>query len=143
MAGRNNTQAGWGWRHQQERARIKPLVDAGVTHCARCGSRITPGQKWHLDHADIPGAHQHGIYLGPSHAACNVAAATSRPTRQPPAPALAFFDTSPKSLPPNPSDHPEVPAPQQVSPNEPGSPAGRPLQWPIPLRGLPSPLDTF
>lgn len=32
---------------------------------------IVPGQKWHLDHADL----DRSVYLGPAHQWCNVAAA--------------------------------------------------------------------
>jgi hypothetical protein len=89
------TRGGWGWKHQQERARVKRLVDAGMARCSRCGHRIASGSRWHLDHQDHPLAHQLGLYRGPSHPHCNVAAARGRPTPpRPPAPAMAFFNVS-------------------------------------------------
>jgi hypothetical protein len=124
------TLGGWGNEHRKLRLKIKPLVDAGAMKCARCNERILPGQPWALDHSDARGSHQRGEYLGPSHAGCNVAAGQAlKHRRQTPAPALAFFRS--KSLPPNPSNHPEVSS-------GPSSP-----EWPIPLQRLPSPLDTI
>jgi hypothetical protein len=66
MAKGRTTQKGYGWRHQQERARAKRVVDAGKAHCARCGGYILPGEPFDLDHTlDRTG------YLGPSHRRCN------------------------------------------------------------------------
>ncbi len=70
------------------------MVDAGVARCSRCGGRIAPNQKWHLDHADLPGSHERGVYLGPSHSYCNLTAARRPVENQPPAAALAFFHLS-------------------------------------------------
>jgi hypothetical protein len=39
--------------------------------CVRCGEAITTEDKWHLDHTD-----DRTDYLGPSHAACNIRAAS-------------------------------------------------------------------
>jgi hypothetical protein len=66
MAKGRTTQTGYGWKHQQERARVKRLVDAGRAFCARCGGYIVPGEPFDLDHTlDRTG------YLGPSHRRCN------------------------------------------------------------------------
>jgi hypothetical protein len=91
------TRTGYGWSHQQKRAEAKKLVDAGMARCSRCGHRIAPGQRWHMDHQDHPLAHQLGLYRGPSHAYCNVRAARGRPIPpRPRAPALGFFNVSKK-----------------------------------------------
>lgn len=58
----------YGYQHQKERARWKPIVEAGGVNCARCGNPIIPGTKWHLDHNDNGEG-----YRGASHATCNVA----------------------------------------------------------------------
>ncbi len=60
------TRGGWGHRHQQRRAAIAPLVNAGKALCARCGEPIHAGEPWHLDHTDTRDG-----YLGVSHASCN------------------------------------------------------------------------
>ena len=58
---------GYGWPHQQERARWQALLDRGEPiDCARCGRPIGPGQGWALDHTD-----DRAGYLGPSHTRCN------------------------------------------------------------------------
>jgi hypothetical protein len=157
------TRGGWGWKHQQERARVKRFVDTGAARCVRCGGAIEPNSRWHLDHSDLPGSHRHGVYLGPSHAGCNVAAAMSGPRRpaRSSAPALAFFNPrqdaaksqpvsgpglTPKSSEPGRPDSGatfvaparSLPGPTQTPPQGPS-----PLSRPIPLQGLPSPLDTF
>ncbi|MGO9098860.1 MAG: hypothetical protein ACLP9Y_05240 [Mycobacterium sp.] len=72
------SERGFGRAHQQERTRVKKLVDAGAAKCSRCGHRIAPGQAWHLDHADTTDAHRRGLYRGPSHAHCNLAARNRR-----------------------------------------------------------------
>lgn len=63
------------YRHQQERKRWAPVVEAGQAYCAEpvCvvlqagGSRwIPPGSAWHLSH-DPTGT----VWIGPSHARCN------------------------------------------------------------------------
>jgi hypothetical protein len=109
------------------------MVEAGMAKCTRCGERILPGQPWSLDHLDLPGSHENGWYhpgLSAAHSGCNTAAGQARKhRRQTPAPALAFFRS--KSLPPNPSNHPEVSS-------GPSSP-----ERPIPLQRMPSPLDTI
>ena len=75
---RSTAERGFGREHQKRRLEVKRLVDAGAAKCYRCGGRITPGQSWHLDHADVPGAHKRGIYGGPSHSWCNLAARNQR-----------------------------------------------------------------
>lgn len=65
------------YRHQQERKRWVPVVEAGQAWCVepvcvvlnRGGSRwIQPGSRWHLSH-DPTGTR----YIGPSHGPCNEA----------------------------------------------------------------------
>jgi hypothetical protein len=65
------TQRGYGSKHQKERARWKPVVDAGRAWCRQpvCLHRsrwIPPGSDWALGHNDTRDA-----YLGPCHADCN------------------------------------------------------------------------
>jgi hypothetical protein len=69
----STTARGYGARHQAERRKWEPLVQAGVCTCVRCGFPIPPGTRWHLDHAD-DGIH----YRGPAHARCNLIAAARR-----------------------------------------------------------------
>lgn len=83
----------YGRPHRARRARLAPMVEAGIVACARCGKMIAPGEKWELDHA--PGKQG---YLGASHFKCNRshggklgAAITNRGRRyaaQPPTPRL-------------------------------------------------------
>jgi hypothetical protein len=87
---------GYGWRHQQQRAKVKRLVDAGQAVCWRCGGWIPPGSKWDLGHLD---GHR-DVYAGPEHRSCNRATSTHREQRRgrgatgaAPAAALQFFDT--------------------------------------------------
>jgi hypothetical protein len=110
---RTAAERGYGAAHRRERARVKRLVDLGVARCSRCGGRIAPGAKFHLDHQDHPQAHQLNLWRGPSHPWCNLRARNQRqaelarqalgrgpaPTRQGPrrAPAERFFDTSRKT----------------------------------------------
>lgn len=85
-------QRGYGENHKRLRRRYAPIVNAGKATCAQCGERIQPGTKWHLGHADHPDAHRLGLYRGPEHARCNVAAANykaARKTKQ--HPQLAHF----------------------------------------------------
>jgi hypothetical protein len=107
----STTERGFGRAHQQERLRVKKLVDAGVARCSRCGGRIAPGAKFHLDHQDHPRAHELNLWRGPSHPWCNLAARNRRQAelarraqglppvgtgeREKPrtAPAEAYFDT--------------------------------------------------
>jgi hypothetical protein len=62
----SSTARGYGYAHQQERKRWKPVVEAGQAVCARCNEPIAPDAKWDLDHTDDRQA-----YRGPSHRACN------------------------------------------------------------------------
>lgn len=108
---RSTAERGFGREHQKRRLEVKRLVDAGVAKCSRCGDRIAPGSKFHLDHQDHPLAHELGLYRGPSHPWCNLAARNRRVAalarqalggpradtgEQPHAPSAAatFFDTS-------------------------------------------------
>jgi hypothetical protein len=69
----STTARGYGSTHQGTRKRWRPIVESGGTLCVRCGFRILPGQRWHLDHRDDKGG-----YLGVSHARCNLSAAGKR-----------------------------------------------------------------
>lgn len=69
------------YRHQQERQRWVPVVEAGDAYCAevRCLMRtrwIAPGSKWHLAH-DPSGT----TVIGVSHARCNTSEGASRGNR--------------------------------------------------------------
>lgn len=71
-------QRGYTAQHDKARSAWVSLVEAGIVVCARCETRISAGDAWHLDHtSDRLG------YLGPSHAACNVRAAQSPPRARP------------------------------------------------------------
>jgi hypothetical protein len=58
---------GYGQRHETERRRWKPLVDAGNANCWRCGKWINPLEPWDLGHDD----HDRTRYQGPEHRRCN------------------------------------------------------------------------
>jgi hypothetical protein len=78
MAKGRTTRNGYGWKHQQERARMKRLVDAGQAFCARCGQWIEPGTPWDLGHPDRT---ERTVYSGAEHRRCNRATATHRKQR--------------------------------------------------------------
>jgi hypothetical protein len=63
---KTTTERGYGSQHQIERAKWQRIVDRTGWPCARCETRIQPGDDWHLDHSD-----DRTTYLGPSHARCN------------------------------------------------------------------------
>jgi hypothetical protein len=99
----------YGAAHPQLRARVAKVVASGDAMCWRCRQRVRPGERWHLGHADVPGAKAAGAYAGPEHAAClhtsggwarqgvrrDAPLPPSRRARTP-ARALGFFDTSPE-----------------------------------------------
>lgn len=65
------TQPQYGWAHQQQRAALAPIVNAGDAYCTEivCVMRtrwIAPGAPWDLAHDRTTGG-----YLGPAHARCN------------------------------------------------------------------------
>lgn len=62
----SSTQRGYGMAHIRERAKWKPIVEAGGATCSLCGDPIEPGSSWHLDHTPDRTA-----YRGPAHASCN------------------------------------------------------------------------
>jgi hypothetical protein len=62
---------GYGWKHQQMRARFEREVAAELVACARCGRLITPGEPWDLGHDDF----DRSVHRGPEHRACNRATA--------------------------------------------------------------------
>lgn len=76
------TRGGWGNAHQRRRAAIAPLVRTGKATCARCGEPIDPDDDWHLDHDDS----NRRLYLGPSHARCNLAAGAHKTNGMRPVP---------------------------------------------------------
>jgi hypothetical protein len=69
---------GYDARHQAERARWQPAVDAGeaechATVCLWPSRRIPPGVDWDLGHTD-----DRTGWTGPEHARCNRAAGARR-----------------------------------------------------------------
>jgi hypothetical protein len=72
----------YGRDHQNTRAQLQPLVDAGYAQCREpiClypTRWIQPGTPWDLAHDRV-----HGGYLGPAHAKCNRTEGAKRsPTR--------------------------------------------------------------
>ncbi len=50
--------------HQALRARLAPMVDAGLMRCARCGELITAGTLWDLGHVD---GSAKTLWSGPEH----------------------------------------------------------------------------
>lgn len=63
---RTTTIRGYGILHQNERNRVKAVIDQGQGWCVLCGDWIHPNANWHLDHTpDRTG------YRGPAHAHCN------------------------------------------------------------------------
>lgn len=62
----STTGRGYGWEHQQRRARWAPKVAAGGVACARCGEFIAPGAPWDLGHDDSDPSKR--TYSGPEHA---------------------------------------------------------------------------
>jgi hypothetical protein len=74
-----STQRGYGRDHQLVRARVAPLVAAGLARCWRCGGRIAVGERWDLGHVDGGGPSE---YAGPEHAACNRATAGREAARR-------------------------------------------------------------
>jgi hypothetical protein len=76
------TERGYGNQHQQERDRLKPIVDAGQgicqeTICLKPSRWIPPGTPWDLAHDHINGG-----YRGPAHRGCNRSEGARRGNRQ-------------------------------------------------------------
>jgi hypothetical protein len=63
----STTARGYGHRHQQERKRWSPHVEAGQVFCARCRRLILPGEPWDLGHVDGSKTK----WAGPEHRKCN------------------------------------------------------------------------
>jgi hypothetical protein len=66
-------QRGYGAVHYAVRKRLKPFVDSGMAHCARCGMQIKAGEPWDLGHTE-----DRMGWSGPEHRACNRATAAHR-----------------------------------------------------------------
>lgn len=67
----------YGHVHRTLRARLAPVVAAGLVKCARCGDLIAPHEPWDLGHDDDdPTRH-----VGPEHRRCNRATAVREPPR--------------------------------------------------------------
>jgi hypothetical protein len=66
MAKLGPRQRGYDHRHDLQRARWAPKVNAGLADCARCQKPIQAGQPWDLGHTDDRTA-----WTGPEHASCN------------------------------------------------------------------------
>jgi hypothetical protein len=62
---------GYGPAHRTRRRILRPMVEAGLVDCARCGHRILAGEPWDLGHDDV----DRSKYLGPEHRRCNRSAA--------------------------------------------------------------------
>jgi len=63
----SSTKRGYGATHQRERKRWATIVNQGQATCCLCGTPITPGTKWHLDHTP-----DRTSYRGAAHADCNI-----------------------------------------------------------------------
>ncbi len=63
------TERGYDTRHQAERERWRPTVEAGHASCARCNEPIAPDQPWDLGHTD-----DRTGWTGPECVPCNRAA---------------------------------------------------------------------
>ncbi|WP_264916951.1 hypothetical protein, partial [Mycobacterium kiyosense] len=93
----NTTDRGYGWQHQQERAKWAPKVATGTVICWRCRLPIQLSEPWDLGHDDD----NRDLYRGPEHAACNRAtkthAAQRRRATRPahPAAVIEFFNIKP------------------------------------------------
>ena len=73
----DTTARGYGWVHQQVRARWAAIVARGEAWCARCGEWIPPGAPWDLGHTD-----DRQGYSGPECRRCNRAAAARKANAQ-------------------------------------------------------------
>src|SRR5262249_8353530 len=67
---------GYGYAHQLKRKAALAAFKPGAL-CPRCGDEMWPDQKLHLDHADD----DRNVYLGLSHARCNLSAGATRGNR--------------------------------------------------------------
>ena len=63
----DTTARGYGWQHQQLRAKVKRLVDQGDQTCWRCERWLNPEEPWDLGHDDD----DRSVYKGPECRPCN------------------------------------------------------------------------
>jgi hypothetical protein len=70
MARASTAARGYDRRHEAERRRWAPQVDAGLVDCWRCGGHLEPGRPWHLGHDDV----DRTVWRGPEHVTCNLRA---------------------------------------------------------------------
>jgi hypothetical protein len=71
---RRTAARGYGFCHQQLRARLAPQVATGDVDCARCGLPILPAEARDLGHDD----HDRSRWSGPEHQRCNRATSAHR-----------------------------------------------------------------
>jgi hypothetical protein len=72
------TERGYGPDHRALREQYRPLVEAGMVRCWRCGEPINPGDAWDLGHDDL----DRSVYRGPEHRAHNRATSKARADRR-------------------------------------------------------------
>ncbi len=106
----SSSDRGYGAAHKAERIRWAKLIASGAAPpCARCGRPILPNETFHLDHSDAPDAHRLGIYLGPSHPACNNRAKNVNKNKPQPVPQQTRAKALDDFFGPKPSANPKHP----------------------------------
>ena len=81
---------GYGTEHRALREAWRPLVEAGLTTCARCNNPIQPSDEWDLGHSDT----DRSQYAGVEHRGCN------RATRGRGSPVISSGQSQPAQPPP-------------------------------------------
>ena len=74
--GGSTTARGYGWTHQQVRAKWVRIVAAGQAFCAHCGGWIAPGSPWDMGHRE-----DRSGWTGPEHQRCNRAKGARKANR--------------------------------------------------------------